>query len=767
MTHIDNIQVTKRDGRLELIDLDKIHKVITWAAKGLDNVSVSQVELKSHIQFYEGIKTRDIHETIIKAAADLISEQTPDYQYLAARLAIFHLRKIAYNQFEPPHLFDHVSKLTQAGRYDAHILADYSQAEFNELNDHIDHWRDMNLAYAAVEQMAGKYLVQDRVNKQVFESPQFLYMLVGMCLFASYDTLYDKDTRMDYIKRFYDATSQFRISLPTPIMSGVRTPSRQFSSCVLIECGDSLDSINATTSAIVRYVSQRAGIGVNAGRIRALGSPIRGGEAKHTGCIPFYKLFQTAVKCCSQGGVRGGAATLFYPLWHLEVESLLVLKNNRGVEDNRVRQMDYGVQINKTLYTRLIKGQHISLFSPSDVPGLYDAFFADQDEFERLYEQYEADDNIRKRQVPASELFSMMMQERASTGRIYVQNVDHCNTHSPFDPAIAPIRQSNLCMEIALPTKELDNINDDKGEIALCTLSAVNLGKVEKLTDIEEPAELIVRALDALLDYQDYPVIAAKNSSMQRRTLGVGVINYAYYLAKNGTRYSDESTATNGALALTHRTFEALQYYLLKASNKLAQEQAPCPAFAETTYAQGILPIDTYKADLDKICAEPLHYDWESLRADIKNHGLRNSTLTALMPSETSSQIANATNGIEPPRGLVSIKASKDGILKQVVPDIDRLRHQYELLWHMPNNDGYLKLVAIMQKFVDQSISANTNYDPSRYEGGRVPMKVLLKDLLTAYKLGIKTLYYHNTRDGANDTQENIDDGCAGGACKL
>ena len=767
MTHIDNIQVTKRDGRLELIDLDKIHKVITWAAKGLDNVSVSQVELKSHIQFYEGIKTRDIHETIIKAAADLISEQTPDYQYLAARLAIFHLRKIAYNQFEPPHLFDHVSKLTQAGRYDAHILADYSQAEFNELNDHIDHWRDMNLAYAAVEQMAGKYLVQDRVNKQVFESPQFLYMLVGMCLFASYDTLYDKDTRMDYIKRFYDATSQFRISLPTPIMSGVRTPSRQFSSCVLIECGDSLDSINATTSAIVRYVSQRAGIGVNAGRIRALGSPIRGGEAKHTGCIPFYKLFQTAVKCCSQGGVRGGAATLFYPLWHLEVESLLVLKNNRGVEDNRVRQMDYGVQINKTLYTRLIKGQHISLFSPSDVPGLYDAFFADQDEFERLYEKYEADDNIRKHQVPASELFSMMMQERASTGRIYVQNVDHCNTHSPFDPAIAPIRQSNLCMEIALPTKELDNINDDKGEIALCTLSAVNLGKVEKLTDIEEPAELIVRALDALLDYQDYPVIAAKNSSMQRRTLGVGVINYAYYLAKNGTRYSDESTATNGALALTHRTFEALQYYLLKASNKLAQEQAPCPAFTETTYAQGILPIDTYKADLDKICAELLHYDWESLRTDIKNHGLRNSTLTALMPSETSSQIANATNGIEPPRGLVSIKASKDGILKQVVPDIDRLRHQYELLWHMPNNDGYLKLVAIMQKFVDQSISANTNYDPSRYEGGRVPMKVLLKDLLTAYKLGIKTLYYHNTRDGANDTQENIDDGCAGGACKL
>ncbi|WP_296245614.1 MULTISPECIES: class 1a ribonucleoside-diphosphate reductase subunit alpha [unclassified Psychrobacter] len=758
MTHIDKIQVTKRDGRLEPIDLDKIHKVIEWAAHGLDNVSVSQVELKSHIQFYEGIKTRDIHETIIKSAADLISETTPDYQYLAARLAIFHLRKIAYNKFTPPHLYDHVKTLTDAGKYDEHILKDYSRSEFDELEEYLDHWRDMNLAYAAVEQMAGKYLVQDRVTKTVYESPQFLYMLVGMCLFANYD----KGERLSYVKRFYDATSQFKISLPTPIMSGVRTPSRQFSSCVLIECGDSLDSINATTSAIVRYVSQRAGIGINAGRIRALGSPIRGGEAQHTGCIPFYKLFQTAVKCCSQGGVRGGAATLFYPLWHLEVESLLVLKNNRGVEDNRVRHMDYGVQLNKTMYTRLIKGQDISLFSPSDVPGLYDAFFEDQDTFEELYTKYENDPNIRSRQIPATELFSLMMQERASTGRIYIQNVDHCNTHSPFDATVAPIRQSNLCMEIALPTKPLDNINDETGEIALCTLSAVNLGKVENVSDIEEPAELIVRALDALLDYQDYPVKAAENGSMRRRTLGVGVINYAYYLAKNGVRYSDGS-----AHGLTHQTFEALQFYLLKASNKLAKEQGACPAFNETTYSQGILPIDTYKKDLDQICQEPLHLDWETLRTEITTHGLRNSTLTALMPSETSSQIANATNGIEPPRGLVSIKASKDGILKQVVPEIATLKDQYELLWQMPNNDGYLKLVAIMQKFVDQSISANTNYDPVRYEGGRVPMKILLKDLLNAYKLGVKTLYYHNTRDGANDAQADMEDDCAGGACKI
>jgi len=754
-----NIKVTKRDGRLEDINLDKIHRVVTWAAEGLQNVSVSQVELKSHIQFYNGIRTDDIHETIIKAAADLISQDTPDYQYLAARLAIFHLRKIAYGEFEPPHLYDHVKKLTEAGKYDRHIIADYSREEFDELNAYIDHSRDMTFSYAAVKQLEGKYLVQNRVTRQIYETPQFLYILVAMCLFSKYP----KETRLDYVKRFYDAVSTFKVSLPTPIMSGVRTPTRQFSSCVLIECDDSLDSINATTSAIVKYVSQRAGIGINAGRIRGLGSEIRGGEAQHTGCIPFFKMFQAAVKSCSQGGVRGGAATLFYPLWHIEAESLLVLKNNRGVEDNRIRQLDYGVQINRLLYTRLIKGGNITLFSPNEVPGLYDAFFADQDEFERLYTQYEQDPNIRKRTLPATELFSTLMQERAGTGRIYIQNVDHCNTHSPFDPRVAPVHQSNLCMEIALPTKPLDNINDPNGEIALCTLSAFNLGALNNLDELEELADLTVRALDALLDYQDYPVASARTATMNRRTLGIGVINYAYYLAKNGVRYSDDS-----ALGLTHRTFEAMQYYLLKASVNLAKEYGACPLFNQTVYSQGKLPIDTYKKDLDAVCSEPLHYDWESLRADIVKYGLRNSTLTALMPSETSSQIANATNGIEPPRGLVTVKASKDGILKQVVPEFETLKDAYETLWQLPGNEGYLKLVGVMQKFVDQSISANTAYDPNKFEGSKVSMKQMLKDLLTAYKYGVKTLYYHNTRDGADDTQADIqDDGCAGGACKI
>lgn len=750
------IKVTKRDGRLENIDLDKIHRVVEWAAKGLKNVSVSQVEMKSHIQFYNGIHTKDIHETIIKSAADLISEETPDYQYMAARLAIFHLRKIAYGDYTPPHLYNHVVKLVELGKYDKHLLSDYNREEFDELNDYINHDRDLTFSYGAVKQLEGKYLVQNRVTHQIYESPQFLYILVAMCLFAKYP----KATRMDYVKRFYDAVSTFKISLPTPIMAGVRTPTRQFSSCVLIECDDSLDSINASTSAIVKYVSQRAGIGINAGRIRGLGSEIRGGEARHTGCIPFYKMFQAAVKSCSQGGVRGGAATLFYPLWHIEVENLLVLKNNRGVEDNRVRHLDYGVQINRLLYTRLIKNQNITLFSPNEVSGLYDAFFANQDEFERLYVQYENDPSIRKHTISALELFSQLMQERASTGRIYIQNVDHCNTHSPFDPKVAPVRQSNLCLEIALPTKPLNNINDEKGEIALCTLSAFNLGALKSLDELEPLADLAVRALDALLDYQNYPVIAAKTSAINRRPLGIGVINFAYYLAKNGVRYSDDS-----AISLTHRTFEAIQYYLLKASVQLAKEYGACSLFGETTYSQGILPIDTYKADLDSFCNEPLHLDWESLRADIVKYGLRNSTLTALMPSETSSQIANATNGIEPPRGLVSIKASKDGILKQVVPEFETLK--YETLWQMNGNDGYLKLVGIMQKFVDQAISANTSYDPKRFDGGRVPMNQMLKDLLSAYKYGLKTLYYHNTRDGADDTQKDLEDDCVGGACKI
>ena len=755
------ILVTKRNGSKEAIDLEKIHRVVHWASLDLDNISVSQVEINAQLAFFDGIKTSDIHETMIKSAADLISTESPDYQYLAARLAIFHLRKKAYKSFTPPSLLEHVEKLTKLGIYDKDILIKYSKKEFEVLNSYVDHWRDLDFSYAAVKQLEGKYLVQNRVTGDIHESPQMLYILVGMCLFQEYKG----EARLKIVKRFYDAASTFKISLPTPIMAGVRTPTRQFSSCVLIETADDLDSISAASGAIVKYVSQRAGIGINAGMIRALGSPIRGGEATHTGCIPFFKHFHTAVKSCSQGGVRGGAATLFYPLWHLEVEGLLVLKNNTGTDENRIRHLDYGVQFNGLMYERFLNDSEITLFSPNDVPGLYDSFFADQKKFKKLYEKYENDDSIRKQKVNARELFAMFMKERANTGRIYLQNVDHCNTHGAFDPAQAPVKQSNLCMEITLPTKPLYSVQDENGEVALCTLSAVNLGALDNLDELEDITEIIVRALDSLLDYQDYPLKSAELTSINRRTLGIGVTNLAYYLAKNDAKYSDGS-----GNELIHKTFEALQFYSLKASNKLAKELGACPLFSETQYAKGLLPIDTYKKDIDKFCGTKLELNWDKLRKDIVSKGLRNSTLTALMPCESSSQISNSTNGIEPPRGFVSIKQSKDGILKQVVPEYEKLHNKYELLWDIKDNEGYLQLCAIMQKFVDQSISTNTHYDPSQYDGNKVPMKLFMMDLLKAYKYGIKTLYYHTTRDGATDEQNNSkpsDDDCEDGVCKL
>ena len=752
------INVTKRDGTKEPIDINKMSKVLEWASEDLEGVSASQVELNTRIQFYEGITSEDIQKTLIKTSADLITAVNPNYQYMAARLAMFHLRKVAYGEFTPPTLQAHIERMIEKGLYDKDISRQYTEDELTTCDSYISHSRDMLLSYSAVKQLEGKYLVQDRTTKRVYETPQMLYMMVAMVLFMKYP----KATRLAYVKKFYDAASTFKITLPTPIMAGVRTPTKQFSSCVLIECGDSLESVKATSNTIVDYISKRAGIGFNIGAIRALGAPIRNGEAVHTGVIPFLKLFQAAVKCCSQGAIRSGSATAFYPIWHLEAESLLVLKNNRGVEDNRVRQLDYGVQLNKLMYQRLIEGGNITLFSPHDVPGLYESFFRNQNAFEDLYVKYEADASIRKKTVKAVDLFTSLMNERASTGRIYIQNVDHCNTHSAFNPELAPIKQSNLCLEVTLPTKPV-LLKDDSGEVALCTLGAINLGELADLSEMEELTDLLVRGLDALLTYQDYPNREAKRATLERRPLGIGVINFAYYLAKNGKKYSDGSS-----LELTHQTFEALQYYALKASANLAKEYSACPAYKDTTYYKGSLPIDTYKKAVDEIVNTPLLLDWTSLRADIDTYGLRNSTLTAMMPSETSSQIANATNGIDPPRGLVTIKSSKDGILKQVVPDIENVK--YELLWDMPDNDGYLKLMAVIQKFTDQSISTNTSYDPTKFEGSRVPMSVMLGDLLKAYKYGLKTLYYHNTRDGADDTQEDIveeESGCAGGACSI
>ena len=737
-----SIKVTKREGHVEDLDLEKLHKVVFWATQGITGVSASEVEIKSHIQFYNGIKTADIQETLIKSAADLISEETPNYQYVAGRLINYHLRKQVYNDYQPCSLLELVKRNASRGFYDLGLLEAYSSDEWNILDSKIDHARDENFTYVAMEQWRGKYLVQNRVTNEIFETPQMAYMLIAATLFQSYPA----DTRLRWVKDYYDAISLGDISLPTPVMAGVRTPQKQFSSCVLIEADDSLDSINATSSSIVKYVSQKAGIGIGAGRIRALGSPIRSGDAYHTGVVPFFKLFQSATRSCSQGGVRNGAATLYYPIWHLEIEDLIVLKNNKGTEDNRVRHMDYGVQFNKLMYERLITGGDITCFSPHDVPEMYEAFFNNQDRFKELYEKAERSTKIRKKTFKAADLFTRFMQERKDTGRIYLQNVDHANTHSPFDESVAPVKMSNLCCEIDLPTVPLKDVNDEDGRIALCTLSAINWGNVKSPHDFQKPCELAVRGLDALLSYQNYPVRAAELATEEFRPLGVGIINFAYFLAKNDVSYSSPE-----AVNIVDEYAEAWSYYLLKASADLAVEQGACGRWQDLKSARGILPIDTRKAEIDELVAHQERMPWAELREQTKATGQRNATLMALMPAETSAQISNATNGIEPPRSYVSVKQSKHGVLKQVVPEYRRLKNRYELLWDQQSPEGYLRLCAVLQKYIDQGISVNTSYNPRFYADEKIPMSEMLKDIIQFYKYGGKQLYYFNTNDGQGE----------------
>ena len=745
---VGDIQVAKRNGSREILNIEKLHKAVFYACEGITGVSASEVEIKSQIQFYNGISTKEIQETLIKAASDLITEETPNYQYVGGRLINYALRKEVYGQFDPWHVKELVKKNIERGFYDPELMSYYTDEEWDRINGFIKHDRDENLTYVAMEQLRGKYLCQNRVSGEIFETPQMCYILIAATLFNKYPT----EERLQWIKDYYDAISQHDISLPTPVMAGVRTPQRQFSSCVLIEAGDSLDSINATSSAVVKYVSQKAGIGIGGGAIRAIGSPIRKGDAYHTGIIPFYKMFQAAVKSCSQGGVRGGAATVYYPAWHLEVEEMLVLKNNKGTEDNRIRHMDYGVQFNKLMYERLISGGNITLFSPSDVPGLYDAFFADQDKFKELYETAERNTHIRKKTVKAVELFSQFMDERKNTGRIYLQNVDNANEHGSFLPEVAPIRQSNLCAEIDLPTKPLNDLHDPEGEISLCTLSAINWGNMRSPADFEKACTLAVRGLDELLDYQSYPVLAAKLSTMKRRPLGIGIINFAYWLAKQGHTYQHINSE---GLALIDEWAEAWSYYLIKASADLAVEKGKISGNEETKYGHGITPNQTYARALDELVPHVERMDWKGLRAQLKDTGIRNSTLMALMPSETSAQVANATNGIEPPRHLISVKQSKHGVLKQVVPEYKRLKNKYDLLWDQTSPEGYIKIVSVLQKYIDQGISVNTSYNPMFFEDEKIPMSTLLQHMLMFYRYGGKQLYYFNTNDGQGEVDVN------------
>jgi len=748
MTNGHGIKVQKRDGAVEALNLDKIHKMVEEACEGLGGgVSASQVEMSSGLQFFDGIKTSDIQEILVRSASDLISLDNPNYQFVAARLLLFAVRK---QVFGPdwvqgyPTVLDHAQKCVSTGVYDDSILRKYTQEEWNKIDSYMDHDRDMLFTYAGLRQVVDKYLVQDRSCGEMYETPQYMYMMIAATLFQNYPT----ETRLDYVRRYYNAISKHKINIPTPIMAGVRTPLRQFASCVLVDADDSLDSIFSSDMAIGRYVAQRAGIGINAGRIRGINSKIRGGEVQHTGVVPFLKKFESTVRCCTQNGIRGGSATVHFPIWHQEIEDIIVLKNNKGTEDNRVRKLDYSIQISKLFYERFINNEEISLFSPHDVPGLYDAFGTDA--FDACYVDYESDQSIPRKTIGAQELFLDILKERAETGRLYLMNIDHCNSHSSFKDKVY---MSNLCQEITLPTKPLQHIDDPNGEIALCILSAVNIGKVSKKDELEEICDLAVRGLEELVDYQEYPVEAAELSTKNRRSLGIGYIGLAHYLAKQGEHYDDPN-----AWKLVHDLSESFQYYLLKSSNAIAKEKGKCGYFDRTKYADGILPIDTYKRDIDEFCGTELNHDWDSLRTSIATYGLRHSTLSAQMPSESSSVVSNATNGIEPPRAFLSTKKSKKGPLKQIVPQYGSLKNNYTLLWDMKGNDGYIKIVAAMQKFFDQAISGNWSYNPENYENNEVPVSVMAGDFLKTYKYGWKTSYYQNTYDNKDDLQEPIEE---------
>jgi ribonucleoside-diphosphate reductase alpha chain len=731
-------KVVKRSGSVESLDLNKLHLMVEEACNDLAGVSASQVEMQSGIQFYDGITTAEIQEILIRSASDLIDLDHPNYQFVAARLLLFALRKQMFGRiYDCPTILQHTKNCVNIGVYDAEILDLYNEEEFDKLESFIDHGRDYLFTYAGLRQVADKYLVQDRSNNKVYETPQFMYILIAATIFSKYP----KETRLDYVKKYYDAISKHKINIPTPIMAGVRTPLRQFASCVLVDVDDTLDSIFSSDMAIGKYVAQRAGIGINAGRIRGINSKIRGGEVQHTGVVPFLKKFESTVRCCTQNGIRGGSATVHFPIWHQEIEDILVLKNNKGTEDNRVRKLDYSIQISKLFYERFIKNQEITLFSPHSVPGLYDAFGTDA--FDDLYVGYERDESIPRKTIGAQELFLDLLKERAETGRIYIMNIDHCNSHSSF---MDKVEMSNLCQEITLPTKPIQHIDDETGEIALCILSAINIGKIRENEDLEVLCDLAIRSLDELIDFQGYPVRAAEIATRARRSLGVGYIGLAHYLAKHGVKYDDPA-----AWCLVHDLTEAFQYYLIKSTVQLAKEKGACEYSHRTKYAQGILPIDTYKKDVDEIVSNNLKYDWESLRKLVQQYGVRNSTLSAQMPSESSSVVSNATNGIEPPRGYLSIKKSKKGPLKQIVPQYQTLKNAYTLLWDMPSNLGYINIVAVMQKFFDQAISGNWSYNPENYPDNEVPVSVMAHDMLYSYSMGWKTSYYQNTYDIKTD----------------
>ncbi len=750
-----SIRVIKRDNTLQEFDIEKINNILKWATDNVDNVSLSDIVINAQISISDKTKTSDVHEILIKAALNCFSEEYPNYQYVASRLLNFSLRKNVWGGTEPPKFFDHISKLVNLNLYDKRILEEYTEEEIRELEGYIEHDRDFIFTYAGIKQLVDKYLVQDRESKEIFETPQFAYMLIAMVGFSKYP----KETRLVFVKNMYDLFSQHKVNLPTPQMAGIRTPLRSYASCMLIQTDDTKESIFATNTAIGLATCARYGIGLDIGRIRAIGSSVKNGALLHTGVIPYLKMYQATAKSCQQNGLRGGGATVYFPWWHLESEDMLSLKNNGGTEDNRVRSLDYGICVDSLFYGRFLKGEDITLFSPQEVPDLYEAFGTPK--FDEIYLKYESNPKLTKykKTISAASLFTHIMKERVETGRIYIFHIDHANSHGAWADTVT---QSNLCIEIFTPTVPLKSLEDPEGLIGICTLSAINPFLIKNDREHEHACYMTVAFLDEVLDLQDYFLPAASRFAQDYRSLGIGVTNWAAYMAKNGVKFTDEE-APNFAAAF----HEKQQYFLLKASNKLAELKGPCAAFSTSKYSKGILPIDTYKKTIDSVITQPLQMDWEKLRKDIAEFGLRNCTLSAQMPVESSSVITNSTNGIEPPRELLSYKKSKAGTIPILVPSYAKLKKNYQTAFDIKNNKAILNIVAAQVKFLDMGVSTNLYYNYRDYPNGLLPDKELIGDTLYAYKMGIPSLYYLNTSSESSFGYAEEESNCAGGACTL
>ena len=747
------INVKKRNGEMVPFEVEKINKVIQWATEGLSDVSVSDVEINSKLNIVDGISSTEIHNVLIDSAVNLFTEENPNYQWVASRLLNYQLRKDVWGGKNPPKLIDFIRKNVERGIYNKEILDLYSEVEINKLDEKLKHDSDYDFTYAGIKQLCDKYLFKNKETKEIFETPQLAYMLIAMTVFAQYP----KAKRLEYVKNSYDAFRKFKINLPTPQMAGIRGNLKQFASCCLIDVDDTKNSIFSSAAATGFATTQSYGIGLNMGRIRGTGTTINNGRVIHDGPIPFLKIFEATVKASSQQ-TRGGSATVNFPFWHYDIEDLLVLKNNGGTEENRARKLDYTIQFSKLFYERFMKNENITLFSPHEVKDMYEVF--GYPKFDELYVKYENDPNIKyKRTIKASSLMSLFVKERTETGRIYLMNIDHANEHNPFSERVV---MENLCLEILHPTKPIQHVDDPEGEIGICILSAINLLEIKDDKDLKNTCNIIVRMLEEIIDYQEYFCVAAENFTKKRRSLGIGITNLAAYLAKNNLKYTDKESPN-----FVDEIIEKVQYYLLESSMELSKEKGACEKFHLTNYSKGILPIDTYKKKVDSIVDRFPSLDWEVLRQDIVKYGLRHSSLTAQMPVESSSVIQNTTNGAEPIRSLMTYKSSKTGTIPVLVPNYSSCKNKYTLAFELTDNIGVINVNAAIQKWFDMGLSTNLYYNYAHYPNGILPDSQVIKEILYAYSMGLKSLYYSNTNDGDVQTASDKGSGCASGACSI